>query len=448
MTQFRKALNRLRGETASPRFSISDQLKFLKDPPGSETSRARISGPPMCSLPDGRIESTAQGEHYVITNSYPDPHFHGNVRLDRLSVDDLSVLLDLAGCSHKNLDRERIVFLDTETTGVHGGVGMCPFLIGMGFFSGDQFHVVQYFIRDFDEEGSMLLALGEFLERFELIVTYNGRTFDLPLVRNRCVLSRLESPFEHMSHFDLLFIARRLWRAGHGSCRLTALEEKLVGFGRGPDIPGSMIPRAYFDYLQSSDATTLTRVFSHHVYDILSLAALAIHAADGVVREPAPLDDALDVYSLGRVFDKARNRSKSVRCFEIALASPLPPEVRVRILERLSVLYRRMGEHTRSFQRCEELMQRSEFSIVGYEGASIFHEYHGKDLEAASKVLDEALDRTAGLSWMERRRARLEARKKRIEKKMQRVIRDAEPRLAEAQIFAAKAQRREGFVAG
>ena len=443
MTPFRKALNRLRVEPSSPRFSISDQLRFLADPPRPDPLDIRMDSPPTGSLPDGRTETTVNGTHYVITEAYPATHFHGKVRLDRLSLDDLSVLLQLARCSHKALNRERIVFLDTETTGVQGGTGTCPFLIGLGFFRGGQFQVVQYFIRDFDEEPSMLLALGKFLEPFDLIVTYNGKTFDLPLVENRCVLSRLEGPFQHLAHFDLLFTARRLWRASQGSCRLTALEEKIVGFGRGPDIPGSMIPRAYFDYIRSSDASVLTSVFSHNVYDICSLAALMVRAADQVVREPVLFDDALDLYSLGRIFDTPRDLSKSMRCYEMALESPLPAEVRGRILERLSVLYRRTGEHTRSLERCEELIARSEFSFVGYEGASLYHEYRDGDLKAASKLLEEALERTEGMSSMKCRRDRIQFRRDRIERKLQQSFRTANAR----KLFTTPPQRRKGLMA-
>ena len=417
MAGFGKALKRLNQATPSPGPRFSEQLKFLRDP---ESYASRPDFSPMGSLPDGRVESTANGSHYVITESFPDDHFHGKVRLNRMSLEDLSPLLKLADCSHPDLDRERIVFLDTETTGVQGGAGMCPFLIGVGFFEGDVFRVVQYFIRDFDEEPSMLLALGELLARFDLIVTYNGRTFDLPLVENRCVLSRLERPFGHLAHFDLLFMARRLWRAGHGSCRLTALEEKLIGFQRGPDIHGSMIPQVYFDYVHSSDARRLRSVFSHNVYDILSLAGLAIHAADQVVSEPATLDDALDLYSLGRIFDRAGNRPKGVHCYELALASRLPSAVRRRILERLSVLERVSGEHIRSLERCQELIAGSEFSIVGYEGAAIFHEHRSRDLETAARLLDEALERIDGVVEMDARRLRLQVRRERLQAKLSR----------------------------
>jgi uncharacterized protein YprB with RNaseH-like and TPR domain len=167
--------------------------------------------------------------------------------------------------------RDRIVFLDTETTGMQGGAGMCPFLVGLGSFIGDDFHMLQYFIRDFDEEPSMLYALGELLSRYELVVTYNGAAFDLPLLETRFTLARLDSPFQNMSHLDLLFTARRLWRNGHGSCRLIALEREMLSFFRGPDVPGSMIPRVYFDYLQQRPSSTLNAVFTHNVNDVVLL---------------------------------------------------------------------------------------------------------------------------------------------------------------------------------
>ena len=416
MSDFRKALDQLREKAPSEQFSFSDQLRFLRGS-SADFSDRRIAVMPCGSLPDGEVEQTANGSHYVIRNFYGEGHFHGKVRIGRLSPEELSTLLDLARCEHSVIERDRIVFLDTETTGVSGGAGMCPFLIGLGFFRDDEFHVVQYFIRDFDEEPSMLLALGKLLAEFDLIVTYNGQSFDLPLVENRFILARLDKPFSHMAHFDLLFTARRLWRNGHGSCKLTALEQKLVRFMRGPDIHGSMIPRAYFKYLQHRDPTPLKSVFSHNIYDILSLAALAIHCCDRVVTEPAPLDDPLDVYSLGRVFDAVKERAKSVRCYELALASPLPSLIRLRALERLSILYRRTGAHEKSIERCEQLMAHPEFSLIGYEGASIFYERRARDLAAASKVLDEALARVAGIKRLERRSARLEARRERLLRK-------------------------------
>src|SRR5215467_12581796 len=246
--------------------SIEPGLKVSGPPPTktdwkSQLARYVVAGfSPRSCLPAGEIRSNAGGSHYITRATYAHDYFHGRVRLSRLSSPDLDFLMQLVCEKGITPDRERIVFLDTETTGVQGGTGICPFLIGLGFPVEDDFLMLQFFIRDFDEEPSMLLALSELLRQFELVVTYNGAAFDIPLLETRFTLARLDSPFERMSHFDLLFTARKLWRQGHGSCRLTALERELLNFLRGPDVPGAEIPRAYFDYLQRRVSRTLYSV--------------------------------------------------------------------------------------------------------------------------------------------------------------------------------------------
>src|SRR5687767_14070919 len=169
MPDFAKALKPLRASTKS--FSLAQQLQFLRAQSNRhpmETSAA-VTG----ILPPGEVESTPLGSHYAIRAVYPHHYFHGKVHLSRLSTADLECLMRLMHEKGTVPERDRIIFLDTETTGMQGGTGMCPFLVGLGYFSGDEFHMIQYFIRDFDEEPSMLLALGDLLGRFELVVTYN-----------------------------------------------------------------------------------------------------------------------------------------------------------------------------------------------------------------------------------------------------------------------------------
>src|SRR5262249_47973030 len=159
----------------------------------------------------------------------------GKIRLARFSCSDLRTYMTLMSEKGSVPERNEILFLDTETTGMQGGAGMCPFLVGVGYFVDDEFHMLQYFVRDFDEEQSMLFALAELAARFRLVVPYNGGPFDLPLLETRFTLARLDAPFAAMSHLALLTGARRLWRNGHGSCRLVALERELLSFLRGPD---------------------------------------------------------------------------------------------------------------------------------------------------------------------------------------------------------------------
>jgi uncharacterized protein YprB with RNaseH-like and TPR domain len=398
MPDFAKALRQLErkpktefvpGGFGAHLLSLSEQLQFFK----------RRSSASIDCLPPGEVCSNSLGSHYLAHAFYPQDHFHGKVRLNRLSSLDLEYLMKLTRSKGVVPERQRIVFLDTETTGVRGGTGICPFLVGIGYFEGDEFQMYQYFIRDFDEEPSMLLALSERLRECEMIITYNGSAFDIPLLETRFTLARLESPFQRMGHFDMLFTARKLWRNGHGSCRLVALERELIAFLRGPDIPGAMIPRVYFDYLQRRPAPALESIFTHNVHDVVSLAALTIHACDRVTFEPASLDDPLDLYSLARIFDNSTEWRRSMRLYEMAIDGGLPEPVRLKALENLAVACRREGEFTRSLHICEELMRYPDFSFSAYEGAAIYYERVARDYASALKVLEEGMARSESKRW-------------------------------------------------
>jgi len=391
-------------EGVRPHFSIREQLGFLRAGPATIAN----------ILPPGEVHSNALGSHYYIHKAYPEDYFHGKVRVSRLSSPDLEFLIKLMRQKGSVPDRDRIVFLDTETTGIQGGTGICPFLVGIGFFEGGEFQMVQYFIRDFDEEPSMLLALSNAMQRFDLIVTYNGAAFDIPLLETRFTLARLDNPFACMPHFDLLFTARKLWRNGHGSCRLVALESEMISFLRGPDVPGALIPRAYFDYLQRRPAPALQSVFTHNVHDVVSLAALTVHACDRVTLEPAALDDPLDLYSLARVLEGSADWRHAIKLYDMALRGEMPEPIRRKTLESLAIVCRRAGEHERTRDICLELMQFAEFSMVGYEGAAIYYERVDRNLEAALRVVEEALTRVESNRW----KSLLQSRWNRLQQKI------------------------------
>ena len=419
MPDFGKALKQLEvGRRA--RFSLADQLRFLRL---RSATRATV-------LPPGEVRSNALGTHYHTEVVYPEHYFHGKVRISRFSSSDVEYLVQLMRETGRVTSTDRIVFLDTETTGLQGGTGMCPFLIGIGYFVAGEFHVAQHFIRDFDEEPSMLLALAEVLRHFEMAITYNGLAFDIPLLDTRFTLARLDNPLQSVSHFDLLFTARKLWRNGHGSCRLVALEREMLSFLRGPDIPGAMIPQAYFDYLQHRPSPALESVFTHNVHDVVSLAALTVHACDRVLLEPAALDDALDLYSLARVMENSPEWRRSVRLYEMALAGGLPEPIRTKALENLAVGYRRAGDHDCSRAACEDLMRLPEFSMVGYEGAAIYYERVARDFDAALRVLEEGLTRVESQRWkvlLQSRWVRLQQKTLFTHKKAQEVGRNSVP---------------------
>ena len=422
MADFSKALRHLRPkeppqrrlfQSDSPVSSLGTQLAYLKmhsDPRVDEVT-------PYIEI-EGAEEVTPSGRHLVVRETYESDRYHGNVRLGRFSCTDLQRFMYLMKQKENMVSRDSIVFLDTETTGIQGGTGMVPFLVGLGYFEGEDFKLAQYFMRDFDEEPSMLLSIRDLLSRFKLVVTYNGSSFDLPVLETRFTLARLNSPFESMAHLDLLTGARRLWRQGHGSCRLASLESRIVSFLRGPDIPGSMSPRAYFDYLNGRGASVMRAVLKHNIDDVLSLAALTVCACDRVVREPAALDSPLDLYSLARVMENTSEWKSAVGLYEMALGGSLPDALAFKARENLAVLSRRAGNHSRALALCQELMRDPMFSMVGHEGAAIHYERFAGDAARALEVVEQGLVHLGDVPETNRWRVSLCTRRERLRQKV------------------------------
>jgi len=172
-------------------------------------------------------------------------------------------------------DVRRMVFWDTETTGL-GGPGTYIFLVGLGYLEDDAFVVRQHFIRSPDEEPAMLREIAETLPQWPTMTTFNGASFDLPLLRARMKAHEITMDLSNVLHCDLLYGARRLWQWQLPNCRLQTLEEHVLDFKRQGDVPSAAVPGMYFDYLDSGDLASLDGVFHHNVLDIISLAGLMV----------------------------------------------------------------------------------------------------------------------------------------------------------------------------
>lgn len=172
-------------------------------------------------------------------------------------------------------DVRRMVFWDTETTGL-GGPGTYVFLVGLGYLEDDTFVVRQHFIRSPDEERAMLHEIAASLPKWPTMTTFNGVSFDLPLLRARMKAHDVKMDLSDVLHCDLLYGARRLWQRRLPNCRLQTLEEHILDFRRQGDVPSAEVPSMYFDYLKSGDLSSLEGVFHHNVLDIISLAGLMV----------------------------------------------------------------------------------------------------------------------------------------------------------------------------
>jgi uncharacterized protein YprB with RNaseH-like and TPR domain len=170
-----------------------------------------------------------------------------------------------------------ILIFDLETTGLAGGTGTYPFLMGFGIFEKKGIRIFQYFLPEFGREISAYLDLATLWSKKNILLSYNGKSFDYPLIRNRMILNRINNPFEGYNHLDLLHIARRLWKDILPSCSLETIEEQIFYFNRWRDIGGSLIPQAYFTFLQNGDISDIRRIIDHNQIDIISLSRLLFY---------------------------------------------------------------------------------------------------------------------------------------------------------------------------
>lgn len=254
------------------------------------------------------------------------------VREQRIAVDDLGLeIVGRGACdplllAHLGLKGEPparwadVLFLDTETTGLAGGTGTYVFLIGLAHLEEGELVLRQHLLRDLGAESAFVEHLKSEFEPFRACASYNGKTFDIPLLRTRFVMAIRSELTIDESHLDLLHPARRLWKDRFGSTTLRQLEESVLDDGRTEDIPGSLIPDAYFHYLRKGDDAIIKPVLEHNKRDVVSLVRIADRVARAVLeartgRAPAHAPAA---YALARVFERTGELDAAFACLESA----------------------------------------------------------------------------------------------------------------------------------
>jgi uncharacterized protein YprB with RNaseH-like and TPR domain len=292
----------------------------------------------------------------------------------------------------ETFDPRKALYIDTETTGLAGGTGTVPFLIGAGFYTDSGFTVEQYFIRDYHEEKAMLLAFMERLSCFESLVTYNGKCFDIPLIASRLILHRLTDQISAYPHFDLLFTIRRLYKRRLSDCSLGNIENQILTFRRVNDIPSFMIPGIYFRYLHTGDGERLPCIFEHNFLDILSLSALTLHTAEVYQNPESMLSQEQDWYSLGIAFEKINLPNQATECFKKVLeserSSPIHNDTRL----RLGIIHKRNRQWDLAINQWQRMIQTGMFSVQPYEELAKYYEHHARDYVTAIMWVTRAID--------------------------------------------------------
>jgi uncharacterized protein YprB with RNaseH-like and TPR domain len=384
------------------------RLAALKPARGTTLRAAVLRAPDeedsLSRLPGAAIATNHYGEHISVRTWFSSPEFFepSDLTLELLSrTHDVA----LSKRTHAALaDPTKWLFLDTETTGLGGGTGTYAFLVGLAWWDAGGLQAEQLFMRDFAEEHSILHELAARLAERPVLITFNGKSFDWPLLENRFTLTRAIPTPRLAAHLDLLHPARALWTLRLGSVRLVELERHVLdarrlGWHREDDVVSAMIPEHYFDYLRGGPVGPLAAVVRHNQMDLRGLAAL-FGKVDMLLASENRRDrevESLDLFGLARFLERRGDSGRAHTACAQALDLGLPAEFRPQARRRLALLAKRRGDHENAALLWRELADESTSSardsIDAYEQLAIYHEHRLKDFASAAEFAHLALAR-------------------------------------------------------
>jgi uncharacterized protein len=388
--------------------ALRERIAAIAARPPRAAPRPQASAPSNRTLPNCVEEETPFGPVALRREWYADE-----------SDPQVAALASCLGLAPEDLQRP--VFLDTETTGLSGGTGTVAFLVGLAWREGPGITLAQYFLADFNQETALLWAVGRCLRQAGVLVTYNGRCFDWPLLQTRLVMRRADPAWSTPTHLDLLTLARRIFRPRLPDCALQTIEQAVLDLHRTDDLPGSLIPRRYFAWLRQGDPRVLDAVFDHNRQDVLSMALL-------LARFEAVLRSAEDLHPLDRLgrarFLESRGFLAEAigeyrRLWTDASAGAGRRETRGAIGLRLARLLRRGGSWQEARAVLEECWQTQAYPYPAAIELAKLLEHQARDLNAARRVVSDALRLLAvALVSNPQWHADLEQRQRRLDRRL------------------------------
>ena len=369
---------------------------------------------------EGSVVLNEFGAHFQTERLFSSLKQHGTADIGSLSELPSSLLDALSDNGIPDVAPHRWAFLDTETTGLAGGSGTYAFLIGVGRITPEGFRVRQFFMRDYQEEKSVLTALEAHLNEFDVMITYNGKAYDQPLLETRFRMCRHKPPFSRMEHLDLLFGARRLWKLRLESCRLVELEQQILSVCRRKAICRSeLIPYVYFEYLRSREAQRLVPIFHHNAMDILTLACLTA-VVPAVFRDIRIRIRIRSAWACGAVRIwlgdgplAGLNAGETERALELlkrAIDIGLPDKLLFRSLWDVAAMEKRTARPAAALKVYTELAGcRNDYRVSALEELAKYYEHEERNYGVALEFTRQALefDKTDNLV---KRRERLQRR--------------------------------------
>lgn len=399
--------------------SLSDRLKSL----GFKTASAVL--PPqknnLKSLEEiisADVVNNSQGSFLVRNEFFPYGYQHGSVVFTESILSER--INQAAKLQQSGVPLNSLIFLDTETSGLSGGSGSFAFLIGIGSFTDLGFRLQQFIIRDPAEELSMLLHFTNIVLPNSVFVTFNGKSFDIPLLQNRLIVNRLPGNIRNNPHIDVLHLSRKLWRGHLPSCSLKELEVEILRTERSDEeVPGWMIPEIYFEYLRTGVAEKLSNVVYHNAQDVVSLAALFIHIST-LLEKNADLDEfeVSDLISVGKIFLDLDSIEVAEKVFLKCHEHSLQGEEKILTNNLLARIYKNLHEPQRAVQYWIEAANAGSYEAC--IELAMYYEHQSKDIRSAKSWTLNAsslVDQLASGKSKQKMRTDLEKRRKRLDLK-------------------------------
>jgi uncharacterized protein len=306
-------------------------------------------------------------------------------------LDAAALRLIAPGAPSQIADPQQWLFLDTETTGMAGGSGTYAFLVGIAWWDAGGLEVEQFFMREHSEEHSLLLELAERMAERRVLVTFNGKSFDWPLLETRYRMTRTIKPPAPRAHLDFLHPARNLWRLRLGTVRLAELERHILGWDRGADILSELIPSIYFDYLRGGSPDPLVPIFHHNQMDLRGLAALAMRVLSLLANPEEHGQDALELFGVSRICERRGETIRARNLYVRSINRDLPEETDRKARRSLALLAKRSGDFDQAQALWETMLGSSREGLEAYEHLAIAYERRERDHEKAAALMRDAL---------------------------------------------------------
>ena len=294
-----------------------------------------------------------------------------------------------------------LLFFDTETTGLSGGTGTIPFMLGFGFFDGEFFRVRVFILNDLYKEDVFLNEVDRFLSErpFSAVVTYNGKNFDFPLMETRYILQRKRFPLLRLPHLDFLFPARLIWKNTYDSRKLGYLGDILLGISRDDDIDAGRIPAIYFNYLRSKAFSLIRQVVDHNALDLVGLAALLLLAAK-YLEDISFTGDEGEILGTAKLFEKYGDLEKAGLLYEHLKQGASREEIATQAVKSLAVLKKKEKLYNEASELWEMVSDSGDQRVV--KELSVHFEHREKNYIKAFEYARKAVE-TIELTEAQRR---------------------------------------------